>query len=117
RRAAAARKSWQSRSRTGRCGIWASWLDAAQAPGIGRGKNSGRRADAVSSYRIPRFMYPLTALRTPMIKRSLLLSLLLVAGGLHAQDQAPDMDRAKQLAESICAGCHAVDGNSTIADN
>lgn len=52
-----------------------------------------------------------------MIKRSLLLSLLLVAGGLHAQDQAPDMDRAKQLAESICAGCHAVDGNSTIADN
>lgn len=52
-----------------------------------------------------------------MIKRSLLLSLLLVAGGLHAQGQAPDMDRAKQLAETICAGCHAVDGNSTIADN
>lgn len=52
-----------------------------------------------------------------MIKRSLLLSLLLVAGGLHAQDQASDPARAKQLAESICAGCHAVDGNSTIADN
>lgn len=52
-----------------------------------------------------------------MIKRSLLLSLLLVAGGLQAQDQAPDLDRAKQLAESICAGCHAVDGNSAIADN
>lgn len=52
-----------------------------------------------------------------MIKRSLLLSLLLVAGGLQAQDQAPDLDRAKQLAESICAGCHAIDGNSVIADN
>lgn len=52
-----------------------------------------------------------------MIKRSLLLSLLLVAGGLHAQDQALDMTRAKQFAESICAGCHAIDGNSVIADN
>ncbi|MDX5364343.1 MAG: cytochrome c4 [Pseudazoarcus pumilus] len=50
-----------------------------------------------------------------MIKRSLLLSLLLATGGLHAQ--APDLDRAKQLADSICVGCHAADGNSTIADN
>jgi cytochrome c553 len=52
-----------------------------------------------------------------MIKRSLLLSLLLVAGGLQAQDQAPDLARAKVLAESICAGCHGADGNSVIADN
>ncbi|BAL23325.1 cytochrome c [Azoarcus sp. KH32C] len=48
-----------------------------------------------------------------MIKRSLLLSLLLVAGGLHAQDQAaPDLAKAKQTAETICAGCHGADGNS-----
>lgn len=52
-----------------------------------------------------------------MIKRSLLLSLFLVAGGLQAQDQAPDLAKAKQIAESICAGCHAADGNSAISDN
>ena len=39
-----------------------------------------------------------------MIKRSLLLSsLLLVAGGLQAQDQAPDLEKAKQTAETVCA--------------
>lgn len=50
-----------------------------------------------------------------MIKRSLLLSLLLVAGGLQAQD--PALDKARQTAESVCAGCHGVDGNSALADN
>src|SRR5512138_3416786 len=44
------------------------------------------------------------------IKRSLLLSLLLVTGGLHAQDQAPDLAKAKQTAETICVGCHGADG-------
>jgi len=52
-----------------------------------------------------------------MIKRSLLLSLLLVAGGLQAQDQAPDLDKAKQISESLCGACHGVDGNSALADN
>lgn len=47
-----------------------------------------------------------------MIKRTLLLSLLLVAGGVHAQDQTPDLAKAKQLAESVCAGCHGADGNA-----
>ena len=52
-----------------------------------------------------------------MIKRSLLLSLLLVAGGLHAQDQTPDLAKAKQTAETLCAGCHGADGNSQIPIN
>lgn len=52
-----------------------------------------------------------------MIKRSLLLSLLLVAGGLHAQDQTPDLAKAKQTAEGICAGCHGADGNSAVPTN
>ena len=53
-----------------------------------------------------------------MIKRSLLLSsLLLVAGSLQAQDQAPDLDKAKQTAETLCAACHMADGNSQLAAN
>lgn len=53
-----------------------------------------------------------------MIKRSLLLSsLLLVAGSLQAQDQAPDLAKAKQTAETICAGCHMADGNSQLPAN
>lgn len=55
-----------------------------------------------------------------MIKRSLLLSLLLVAGSLQAQDQAaakPDLAKAKQTAEQICAGCHSADGNSQLPAN
>ncbi len=53
-----------------------------------------------------------------MIKRSLLLSsLLLLAGSLQAQDQAPDLAKAKQTAETICAGCHGADGNSQLAAN
>jgi cytochrome c553 len=53
-----------------------------------------------------------------MIKRSLLLSsLLLVAGGLQAQDKAPDLDKAKQTAETLCAACHMADGNSQLPAN
>ena len=53
-----------------------------------------------------------------MIKRSLLLSLLLVTGGVHAQDQAaPDLAKAKQTAETLCVGCHGADGNSPIPVN
>lgn len=53
-----------------------------------------------------------------MIKRSLLLSsLLLVAGGLQAEEQALDLDKAKQTAETLCAACHNADGNSALAEN
>ena len=53
-----------------------------------------------------------------MIKRSLLLSsLLLVAGSLQAQDKAPDLDKAKQTAETLSAACHMADGNSQLPAN
>jgi cytochrome c553 len=53
-----------------------------------------------------------------MIKRSLLLSsLLLVVGSLQAQDQAPDLDKVKQTAETLCAACHMADGNSELSAN
>ncbi|HRP97307.1 MAG TPA: c-type cytochrome [Rhodocyclaceae bacterium] len=52
-----------------------------------------------------------------MIKRSLLFSLLLVAGGLHAQDQAAANANAKQIAETVCAACHGIDGNSALPEN
>lgn len=53
-----------------------------------------------------------------MIKCSLLLSsLLLVSGGLLAQDQAPDLAKAKQTAESVCVACHSADGNSLLPEN
>ncbi|CAH1747544.1 Cytochrome c4 [Thauera humireducens] len=53
-----------------------------------------------------------------MIKRSLLLSsLLLVAGGLQAQEQAPDLAKAKQTAETVCVACHGADGNSQLPAN
>ncbi|TAH50443.1 MAG: cytochrome c4 [Betaproteobacteria bacterium] len=53
-----------------------------------------------------------------MMKRSLLLSsLLLVAGSLQAQAPAPDLAKAKQTAETVCAGCHNADGNSALPAN
>lgn len=53
-----------------------------------------------------------------MMKRSLLLSsLLLVAGSLQAQDPAPDLAKAKQTAETVCAACHSADGNSLLPAN
>jgi len=53
-----------------------------------------------------------------MIKRSLLLSsLLLVTGGLQAQEQAPDLAKAKQTVETLCVACHGTDGNSQLSAN
>lgn len=52
-----------------------------------------------------------------MTKRSLLLSMLLVAGSLHAQDPAADEARAKPIVESLCAACHNADGNSALSAN
>lgn len=49
-----------------------------------------------------------------MIKRSLLLSLLLVGSfQAHASAEAT----AKQLAETVCAACHGADGNSALPEN
>ena len=54
-----------------------------------------------------------------MIKRSLLLSslLLLLAGSLQAQDPASELAKAKQTAETLCAACHGADGNSQLPAN
>lgn len=54
-----------------------------------------------------------------MLKRTLLLSFLLAAGSLQAQDKAaePDLAKGKEIAETICAGCHAADGNSPLPAN
>jgi len=55
-----------------------------------------------------------------MLKRSLLISLLLVAGSIQAEEAAtaaPNLEKGKQVAETICAGCHNADGNSALAAN
>jgi len=52
-----------------------------------------------------------------MLKRSLLISLLLVAGSIQAQEAAPNLESAKQIASTLCAGCHNADGNSQLAVN
>ncbi len=53
-----------------------------------------------------------------MIKRSLLLSsLLLLSGGLQAQDPASELAKAKQTAETLCVACHSADGNSQLPAN
>lgn len=52
-----------------------------------------------------------------MIKRSLLLSLLFISGSLQAQDQAANNAQAMQIAETICAACHGIDGNSALPEN
>ncbi|QID18504.1 cytochrome c4 [Nitrogeniibacter mangrovi] len=54
-----------------------------------------------------------------MLKRSLLISLLLTAGSVHAQDEAaaPDLAKGKQVAETICGACHNPDGNSQLPAN
>ena len=52
-----------------------------------------------------------------MIKRSLLLSLLAVAGSLHAQTTPADLDTVKPYIDNVCAACHNADGNSPLAAN
>lgn len=54
-----------------------------------------------------------------MIKRTLLLSMVLASGGAIAEGEgaAPDLAKAKQTAETICAGCHMADGNSMLPAN
>ena len=54
-----------------------------------------------------------------MLKRTVLLSFLLAAGSLQAQEKAaePDLAKGKEIAETICAGCHGADGNSQLPAN
>lgn len=55
-----------------------------------------------------------------MIKRTFLLALLFAAqasSAQTAQKPAPDLAKAKQTAEQVCAACHGADGNSAIAVN
>lgn len=54
-----------------------------------------------------------------MIKRTLLLSMVLASGGAIAEGEgaAPDLAKARQTAETICAGCHMADGNSMLPAN
>lgn len=53
-----------------------------------------------------------------MRMRSLLISsLLLASASLQAQDQAPDLAKAKQIADTICVACHNSDGNSQLSAN
>jgi cytochrome c553 len=42
-----------------------------------------------------------------------LSALVVIAGGVHAQDAA----KAQQIAGQVCAACHAADGNSVAAAN
>lgn len=48
------------------------------------------------------------------MKRLTLLALALAAGALSAAPRA-DVEKGKQVANTVCAACHAADGNSGIA--
>ena len=53
-----------------------------------------------------------------MLKRSVLISFLLAAGTLQAQETAaPDLEKGKQVASTICVACHNADGNSQLPAN
>ena len=56
-----------------------------------------------------------------MIKRSCCSSLLLATGSIQVQagnrSQPGDLAKAKQIAETVCAGCHSADGNSQLSAN
>jgi len=52
-----------------------------------------------------------------MIARISILTLALTASNVFAQSTSDQSDpaRAKQIAETVCAACHGVDGNSALA--
>lgn len=55
----------------------------------------------------------------PTLRHSLLLSLLAFAQISLAADATakPDLAKAKQTVETVCAACHGADGNSVIPQN
>lgn len=44
-----------------------------------------------------------------------LLTALVASSALAAAPAKPDLEKGKQIAETICSACHAVDGNSSIS--
>lgn len=48
-----------------------------------------------------------------MLRALALSALVVIAGGVHAQDAA----KAQQIAGQVCAACHAADGNSVAVAN
>ena len=55
-----------------------------------------------------------------MIRNTAMALLLAATFNVNAADQAPakaDPAKAKPIAESVCVGCHGVDGNSPAAPN
>lgn len=56
--------------------------------------------------------------RTSFIAALALAAVTLGAGAAAAQGAAkPDLAKAKQTAETVCAACHGADGNSAVAAN
>ncbi len=56
--------------------------------------------------------------RTSLVAALSLTALVCLAPAASAQDAAkPDLARAKQTAETVCAACHGADGNSAVAVN
>ena len=48
------------------------------------------------------------------MKRTTLLTLALECGAVFAAPKA-DLAKGKQIAQTVCAACHAADGNSGIS--
>jgi cytochrome c553 len=55
-------------------------------------------------------------LKIPCLPGALALAWL-IAQGASAQQPAADTAKGQQIASSVCAACHAADGNSTIPTN
>ncbi len=54
----------------------------------------------------------------PILRHALILSLLAATQAFAADAAAkPDLAKAKQTVETVCAACHGADGNSTIPQN
>jgi cytochrome c553 len=56
--------------------------------------------------------------RTSMLAALSLTALAICSSPAFGQDAGkPDLARAKQIAETVCAACHGADGNSAVAVN
>jgi cytochrome c553 len=55
--------------------------------------------------------------RTSMLAALSLTALALCSSALAQAPAKPDLARAKQIAETVCAACHGADGNSAVPVN
>ena len=56
--------------------------------------------------------------RTSLLAAMSLAALILPASAAHAQGAGkPELAKARQTAETVCAACHGADGNSTASVN